>query len=657
VLFVVAFIVYIMMCIEAMDDLVWTWKFLFVSAVWSILAICIYVWPTAKFCSGLVSGMPITAAFYVHVGVVHFAVWDVVQLPVLTAVLAFLPLAGVVGCHLVTDTLNRAGQSAHRIVLGLETSGKLLRRPGAWLQARWMALRFTMAKRPKLFWGVEAGLALWSAMIVLVMSSGCLALYNTRLPAGTHSMELFSFSTWLSRQALDPACPEAGGAPCHVYLSVSYNISSQMFVSAHTHPGVADLVVHFDGTDATGGVPANVNMTRYPVAGLEELGKREVHSAHLTGLSPGATYNVSIAYGDGGTSHTRLYKFRTGPGGGQPYNFTSGGDVGNTHEASYITSAAAAMEPLFAMVGGDVAYENAMRSCYRCWDLWLADWEERMVTPQGYTVPMVVNIGNHDAGTNTLDNAFASLYPFSGDDAKMPLFNYFFPQVDHLVNETKMLAPWDRPPYHAHVVGNSTVYTSLDSGYVVPYGGKQAAWMDQIYTNFSDFPVKIALYHVPIFPMDVNIVGAGDPNARAVPDGLEHWVPLFDKHNVSLAFENHVHTYKRSYPLVNGACQPVAATGKCNETARGTVYLGDGYWGITQGMGFPSQDKLLIDPHQLIAKAGVRYHTWFIEVRGTEALTVQAIAGVPCPELDGEVCRGAFDTANVTLAPVTRSEL
>ena len=61
------------------------------------------------------------------------------------------------------------------------------------------------------------------------------------------------------------------------------------------------------------------------------------------------------------------------------------------------------------MVGGDVAYENAMRSCYRCWDLWLADWEERMVTPQGYTVPMVVNVGNHDAGTNTLDNAFASL--------------------------------------------------------------------------------------------------------------------------------------------------------------------------------------------------------------------------------------------------------
>lgn len=37
--------------------------------------------------------------------------------------------------------------------------------------------------------------------------------------------------------------------------------------------------------------------------------------------------------------------------------------------------------------------------------------------------------------------------------------------MDHLVNENKTLAPWDRPPYHAHVVGTSTVYTSLDSGY------------------------------------------------------------------------------------------------------------------------------------------------------------------------------------------------
>ena len=36
-------------------------------------------------------------------------------------------------------------------------------------------------------------------------------------------------------------------------------------------------------------------------------------------------------------------------------------------------------------------------------------------------------------------------------------------------------------------------------------------------------------------------------------------------------------------------------------------------------------------------QAGVRYHTWFIEVNGTDELAVSAIAGVPCPELDGEV--------------------
>ena len=48
----------------------------------------------------------------------HFAVWDVVQLPVLVAIVAFLPLAGVAGHYLVTDTIRRAGPAAHRIVLG-----------------------------------------------------------------------------------------------------------------------------------------------------------------------------------------------------------------------------------------------------------------------------------------------------------------------------------------------------------------------------------------------------------------------------------------------------------------------------------------------------------------------------------------------------------
>jgi hypothetical protein len=45
-------------------------------------------------------------------------------------------------------------------------------------------------------------------------------------------------------------------------------------------------------------------------------------------------------------------------------------------------------------------------------------------------------------------------------------------------------------------------------------------------------------------------------------------VPLFERHGVRLAFENHDHAYKRTHPLRGGARAP-----------DGIVYLGDGAWG------------------------------------------------------------------------------
>ena len=51
----------------------------------------------------------------------------------------------------------------------------------------------------------------------------------------------------------------------------------------------------------------------------------------------------------------------------------------------------------------------------------------------------------------------------------------------------------------------------------------------------------------------------------------KYWLPLFDRYNVVGAFENHVHQFKRTYPLKNGEV--------VNDT-EGTIYFGDGAWGI-----------------------------------------------------------------------------
>jgi hypothetical protein len=49
-------------------------------------------------------------------------------------------------------------------------------------------------------------------------------------------------------------------------------------------------------------------------------------------------------------------------------------------------------------------FESGIPGCYRRWDAVL-DWlEEGLVTPSGYTIPIITAIGNHEAGMKLLEN-------------------------------------------------------------------------------------------------------------------------------------------------------------------------------------------------------------------------------------------------------------
>jgi len=54
------------------------------------------------------------------------------------------------------------------------------------------------------------------------------------------------------------------------------------------------------------------------------------------------------------------------------------------------------------------------------------------------------------------------------------------------------------------------------------------------------------------------------PTVRA----LFHWVPHFDRNRVMCVYENHVHAFKRTKPLVGNY-----------PAVNGTVYFGDGAYG------------------------------------------------------------------------------
>jgi hypothetical protein len=76
--------------------------------------------------------------------------------------------------------------------------------------------------------------------------------------------------------------------------------------------------------------------------------------------------------------------------------------------------------------------------------------------------------------------------------------------------------------------------------------------------------IKFVNYHVPIY----SVCEAFDRDSTRFLYALFHWVPQFDKYHVMASFENHVHSFKRTKPLVGS-----------NPTQYGTVYMGDGAYG------------------------------------------------------------------------------
>jgi len=171
---------------------------------------------------------------------------------------------------------------------------------------------------------------------------------------------------------------------------------------------------------------------------------------------------------------------------------------------------------------------------------------------------MLNTIGNHDIGWDALSNATVEV------NNAGPLFFAFFPQ--HLDPNTGGIpAISDRVTNYYHIVGNSA-HITLDSGYFQSYGS-QVAWLEQTLQALSPYYSIIVNYHNPIYPGCTTIYD--NPGTRSIPK--EIWVPLFDKYNVQVVFENHVHLFKVTYPLTNSSI---------NQDGGGIIYIGDGNIGV-----------------------------------------------------------------------------
>ncbi|MGJ8654118.1 MAG: fibronectin type III domain-containing protein [Opitutaceae bacterium] len=342
-----------------------------------------------------------------------------------------------------------------------------------------------------------------------------------------------------------------------------------------SRPDSGQAVVYYD-TRSRGG-----DHTKYAkkivggVETIEGLNDRYIYRAQLVGLKPDETYYIVV--GNPETGFSEEVKVKTIPADDSPLCFVTGGDMGTSEDTRRLLRHSATYAPSFAVIGGDIAYANGALKSVGLWDTWLNYYTEEMVTPEGYTIPVVLAIGNHEvSGFYNKPKSHAPF--FFGLFAQDPDKSYFMRQF-----------------------GSEFALLVLDSGHVATHES-QVEWLSESLKKVQSIRHKAAVYHIPLYPTH-----RGFMEQYSIA-GREYWASVFDEFGLTVAFENHDHTFKRSYPIKDG---------KVTEDGSGTLYLGDGCWG---------RDARDIDYEKrwYIDAIGSIQHFWVVNVN-TEQMVYRAV--------------------------------
>eukprot|EP01132_Coremiostelium_polycephalum_P001289 gene1289-1628_t len=400
-------------------------------------------------------------------------------------------------------------------------------------------------------------------IISFIIASFIATFFSYDLCVGIHPIRV---SSAMSRKIQGVSCEE--GKVCNFILTVPEDLSHSIIANFHSNDKPDQFDSRWPATFALYDTVSQKNSfhgrkrwlieefsnqyqnmangTSFKMPNIKEE-PRHVSWVDITGLSSSTTYYVVVGYQhQGSLIFHEEKKFRTAPSDGTPIRFISGGDMAVEDRGKALSALAAEQEPLFIMLGGDVAYDSGFQCCYRIWDDWFSVWEKYMVTPTGYSIPFLAAIGNHESSK------------WNSERKDVQFYLRYLPFQTGLQH----IEPNQRDIYHSHKIGNDTLILSLDSDVVESIPG-QANWID---TTLAQSPqrFKFAFYHIAIYPCTHTKM-----DEKITDSARKYWAPLFDRHNLTVAFENHYHLYKRTKLLKNQVEDP-----------NGTLYIGDGAWGV-----------------------------------------------------------------------------
>ncbi|MFL5338582.1 MAG: fibronectin type III domain-containing protein [Gemmataceae bacterium] len=301
----------------------------------------------------------------------------------------------------------------------------------------------------------------------------------------------------------------------------------------------------------------------------------KVFRAEITGLRPGTEYLFRIG------KSSPVYRFKTMPAKAtDTIHFVSGGDCGvNSHTVANNVQAAR-QDPMFAVVGGDLGYDNGKSVEISL--AFLRNYSRQMVGRGGRLIPLIPCIGNHE-----VDGGYGK------PRAKAPffyaLFDGLFPHAGYVTLD----------------FGDYLSLVLLDTGHTSDIAGDQANWLEKTLKARADRPHVFAVNHVPAYPSYRNPTAAPAADGKTAKPGTgegnrKHWVPLFEKYRLPVVLEHHDHTFKRTKPLIDGLAND-----------NGVLYLGDGSWGRLRNPKTP-------DDLPFMAATSRDYHLSLHRLQGAE---------------------------------------
>jgi acid phosphatase type 7 len=342
---------------------------------------------------------------------------------------------------------------------------------------------------------------------------------------------------------------QAAVEPAGLYLTWRRDPTTTMTIDWHTNGPIASPTLEYRerGTQEWQRLPA----ASHPLPHSEII----IHRVEVSGLQPATEYEFRCE------QNGRVFLFRTMPATlDRPVRFIAGGDVRHNRELMEKTTRQVPVyDPDFVMLGGDLAYANGMPDQVWKWPEWFDVLKQDMIMPNGRVIPILVAIGNHEVRGGYYFNddheRRVDLPPYAGNDASRATIAPFF---------YALFAMPGQPGYNVLDFGDYMSVILLDTDHTNPIEGEQTRWLESVLADRRQVPHIFPIYHVTAFPSVRAFDGRTETRVR------EHWVPLFERYGVRVVFENHDHTYKRTFPLRQNRI-----------SVDGIVYIGDGAWGVS----------------------------------------------------------------------------